>query len=120
MKYKDSILTITMAFIAVLITYYINHGLGLGPFIANGTVGIVAALTLPKGLAAAAYTASFVGMSADFILPTFSTALISGIIAGIVILATKPIFAGWGGKGGTTAALAVLLTLIVVNYLPIM
>jgi hypothetical protein len=37
-------------------------------------------------------------------------ALIGGLIAGFVIIATTEIYAGIGGKGGTTAAAAALVT----------
>jgi len=118
MKLKEYGTIMGLAIISAVITYFMNHDLGLGPFLANGIVGITAALFLPKALAAATYTASFVGMSADFVLPSISTALLAGVIVGVVIISTKPIFAGWGGKGGTTAALSVILTLFMINFLP--
>ncbi len=115
---KDKLIILVLTTVSAVATYFINNELGLGPFLANGSIGVLAALLFSKGLAAAIYTASFVGMSADFVLPSLTTAVIAGLVVGVVILATKPILAGWGGKGGTTAALAVLLTLAIIN-LPI-
>ncbi|MFY9416837.1 MAG: hypothetical protein WAQ41_07335, partial [bacterium] len=73
-------------------------------------VGIVAGIVLPADLAGAAYTASFVGMSATAVLPSLGFALLAGIVVGIVIISTGPVYAGMGGKGGTTAATSVLIT----------
>ncbi len=92
------------------LTWFINHELGYGAMIASGLIGVIAGVTLPNDLAGAAYAASFAGMSANFVLPTLGTALIAGSLAGIIVVATVPIFGGIGGKGGTTAAAAVLMT----------
>lgn len=98
------------AFIGVVVTYYINHNMGYGAILANGIVGIVAATLLAPDLAGAMYTASFVGMSSAAVIPSIFGAAIGGIIVGLVILLTVPIFSGIGGKGGTTAAFSVLVT----------
>ncbi|OWZ83271.1 hypothetical protein [Natranaerobius trueperi] len=114
-KNKEHITIVGLSIVSALITYTLNVIVGYGPFIANGFVGILAALLLPKGLTAATYTASFVGMSDDFVIPSLTIAALAGLIVGIMIIITKPILAGWGGKGGTTAALSVVLTLAVIN-----
>jgi len=44
------------------------------------------------------------------VLPSIMFALIGGLIAGFVIITTTEIYAGIGGKGGTTAAAAALVT----------
>lgn len=103
-------LTILVATMAAVVTYYLNHDLGYGAVIANGFVGVLAGLALPGDLAGAAYTASFVGMSATTVIPSFTLSILAGIVAGIVIVATAPVYAGLGGKGGTTAATSVLIT----------
>jgi hypothetical protein len=110
MNQKRVFLTIIVAVVGAVVTWYINHELGYGALIANGFVGIVAGLSLPSDLAGAAYTASFVGMSANFIIPSLGFAVLGGIVVGVVIVTTVPIYAGIGGKGGTSAATAVLIT----------
>ncbi|MFO7941859.1 MAG: hypothetical protein R6U92_04350 [Bacillota bacterium] len=95
---------------AAAITWLINHELGYGALVASGLIGVIAGVTLPPALAGAAYVGSFVGMSAGTILPTIGMAVIGGALAGLITIATVPIFGGIGGKGGTTAAAAVLLT----------
>jgi hypothetical protein len=92
------------------LTWILNHHLGLGPIVANGLIGVLAAILMPGALAGVAYTSSFVGMSSLAVLPSIMFALIGGLIAGFVIIATTEIYAGIGGKGGTTAAAAALVT----------
>ncbi len=107
---KAKLQIIVCSIAAASITWYLNHTLGYGAVIANGIVGVVAAILLPASLAGAAYTASFVGMSGALVLPALPAALLGGLIVGIVLAYTTEIYAGIGGKGGTTAAFSTLLT----------
>lgn len=103
-------LVMICAFAGVTVTWYINHGMGYGPVIANGLVGVIAATFLPKDLAGISYTSSFVGMSSLSVLPTMEAAAIGSLMVGIMLLLTADIYTGIGGKGGTTAALSTILT----------
>ncbi len=114
-KGKLNIMACSLA--AVVITWFLNHEVGYGAVIANGLVGILAAIFLPGPLAGATYTASFVGMSSIHIIPSLSAAAIGGIIVGAVLVWTTEIYAGIGGKGGTTAALSTLITKAVTSLL---
>ncbi len=96
--------------LGVTTTYFLNHHMGYGAIISSGLVGVFAALLLPAPLAGATYTASFVGMSSQLIIPNVFFALTGGLIVGIIIIGTTQIYAGIGGKGGTTAAMASLIT----------
>lgn len=109
-KLHKSYSVLTCAFFAVTITWYLNHHIGLGPVVANGIVGVIAVLILPKSLAGMTFTSSFVGMSSLGVLPNLGAASLGGIIVGLVILMTGEIYAGVGGKGGTTAALSTWIT----------
>jgi hypothetical protein len=100
----------------VIITWFINHQLGYGAIIANGLVGIIATILLPAPLAGVAYTASFVGMSSTAIIPSLMGAALGGLIVGIILLVTTEIYSGIGGKGGTTAALASIITKTIVSF----
>ncbi len=95
---------------AAAATWLINHELGYGALVASGLIGVIAGVTLPTNLAGAAYVGSFVGMSAATVLPTLGVVLLCGAVAGLITATTTPIFGGIGGKGGTTAAAAVLIT----------
>ncbi len=107
---KKHIYILLCAFAGVTITWYINHKMGYGAIIANGLVGVVAAVFLPNDLAGITYTSSFVGMSSIDIIPTLQTASLASFIVGIILISTAEIYAGIGGKGGTTAALSTIIT----------
>lgn len=98
------------SFISVIVTWFINHEMGYGAVIANGLVGIIAATFLPGDLAGVTYTSSFVGMSSLAVLPDIGSAVLGGIMVGLIIASTAEIYAGFGGKGGTTAALSTQIT----------
>ncbi len=107
---KKTIYTIICALVSTTLTWYINHILGHGAIVANGLVGIMAAIFLPNDLAGISYTSSFVGMSSLNVIPNIGIAALGGLIVSLVLLTTAEIYAGIGGKGGTTAALSTLIT----------
>lgn len=113
---KGKINILLCAILGVTVTWYINHQMGYGAIVANGLVGVLAAVLLPGPLAGITYTSSFVGMSSLAVLPSFAAAGIGGIIIGIILIATTEIYAGIGGKGGTTAALAALITKNIISF----
>lgn len=118
MKIKETNKNILIfSVLSVLITWFLNHKMGCGPIIANGLVGVVGALFLPRMLAGAVFTSSFVGMSGLNVIPTLFGTIIGGITVGIVIILTKEIYAGVGGKGGTTAATATLITKAILSLI---
>lgn len=102
--------------IGVASTWFINHEMGYGAIVANGLVGIIAAVLLSGSLAGITYTASFVGMSSRAIIPSLFGAALGGLIVGIILITTTEIYAGIGGKGGTTAALASLITKTIFGF----
>lgn len=104
------------SFLGVTITWYINHKMGYGAIIANGLVGVMAATFLPNDLAGITYTSSFVGMSSLAVIPTMAAAILGSLIVGIVLLVTAEIYAGIGGKGGTTATLATIITKTILGF----
>jgi hypothetical protein len=114
---KDKIRIMICAIAGVMITWIINHQMGYGPIIANGMVGVVAGALLPGPLAGVMYTASFVGMSGLGVIPSLLASLIGGIVVGTVIIYTPEIYAGIGGKGGTTAAVSGQITRALINII---
>lgn len=107
---KKKLYILMCALIGAVLTWIINHKFGYGAIVANGLVGVIAAVILPKDLAGIMYTSSFVGMSSKAVVPSMLVATLGGVIVGLVLLATTEIYAGIGGKGGTTAALATIIT----------
>lgn len=112
---RRSVYILICAVASVMITWFINHRMGYGAVIANGLVGVVAATFLPGDLAGITYTSSFVGMSSAAVIPSLGAAGLGGLMVGIVILVTADIYAGFGGKGGTTAALSTIITRTILN-----
>ncbi|MCA1755133.1 MAG: hypothetical protein LC641_10625 [Spirochaeta sp.] len=75
--------------------------MALGSVVASALVGMCAA-TLFKPHAAPAFAGSFVGMASPELFGYPGVAL-AGAIAGLVFVAGKRVFNGYGGKLGTTA-----------------
>ncbi|NLJ97816.1 MAG: hypothetical protein GX320_00880 [Tissierellia bacterium] len=107
---RRSLYVLICSFIGVTLTWFINHKMGYGAVIANGLVGVMAATFLPNDLAGITYTSSFVGMSSLSVIPSMAAATLGSLIVGLVFLTTAEIYAGIGGKGGTTAALSTIIT----------
>lgn len=112
---KKKAMIFCCAFLGTVITWYIQHEMGYSAIIANGIVGVLAGVLLSSSLAGATYTASFVGMSASSVLPSIGAAAVGGAVVGIVILFTAEIYAGIGGKGGTTAAFSVQVSRLIMS-----
>ena len=111
----DCLKLLVGSFFASAITWYINHRLGLGPIIANGLVGVVASLLFRKN-SGAYYVASFIGMSSQAVIPSMIMSGLAGILAGLVIVFSKEIYHGIGGKGGTIAAFSAQISSIIVSF----
>ena len=107
---KRRLYILICAFIGVTLTWFMNHEMGYGAVIANGLVGVMAAIVLPNDLAGITYASSFVGMSSLAVIPTMAAAVLGSLIMGLILLTTVEIYAGIGGKGGTTAALSTIIT----------
>ena len=112
---KNKLKVFAAAVVATVITWYIQHEMGYSAIISNGVVGVLAAIFLPGPLAGAAYAASFVGMSSSAVLPSIGAAGLAGVVVGITLMYTAEVFAGIGGKGGTTAAFAVQVSRFILN-----
>lgn len=114
---KRKIYIVLCSFVGVTLTWFLNHKIGSGAIVANGLVGVIAAALLPKDLAGIMYTSSFVGMSSIAVVPSMTVAATGGLIVGLLLITTTEIYAGIGGKGGTTAALATIITRAVSGFL---
>lgn len=107
---NKSLYILICSFVGVTLTWFINHKMGYGAVIANGLVGVMAATFLPNDLAGITYTSSFVGMSSLAVIPSIYVAALASLIVALVFITTAEIYAGIGGKGGTTAALSTIVT----------
>ncbi|MBU5428229.1 hypothetical protein KQI41_17690 [Tissierella pigra] len=106
---KDDLKILIGSTLSATITWYINHEMGYGAVVANGFIGVLAATLFTPKLAGIIYTASFIGMSSQTIIATMPIAGFTGFIAGMIIILSKDIYVGFGGKGGTSMALSTQL-----------
>ena len=87
---------------------------GLGSVASSSVVGLAAGLTLPTPLATAAFCGTFAGMSSRVIAPRITDAAVLGGAAAAILAALDAsntrLLKGVGGRLGTVAALAVLVS----------
>ena len=62
------------------------------------------------------YTGAFVGMSSYFILMLKRDFIVTGLLSGILLILTKGIFVGFGGKLGFISFIAVIITKIFYSF----
>jgi hypothetical protein len=104
--------------VGALICYYLNHHLHFGPVISAGIVGTTASF-IPainaksaylKQLPASFYCGAFIGMTSLNIASSIYFVLAASFFAGALLLVSKSLFNGLGGKLGTIAFTAVTIT----------
>lgn len=110
LPWADARLVVPVAAVAAVATVLLNRRLGLGAVVGSALVGVVAGVAFPVvapavggTLAAAAYCASFVGMSSTERLPEPAHFALAGAVSGVVFVAATAALPGAGGKLGTVA-----------------
>ena len=107
---------VVAAAVAALVTSLLSVRLGHGPVVGSAVVGLVAGVVCPPLLAAGdtvatvAFCASFVGMATPERIPGPGGMLLAGGTAGVAFVGAAPYFVGFGGKLGTVAFAACLVT----------
>ncbi|MEJ5055861.1 hypothetical protein [Sphingobacterium sp. MYb382] len=99
-------------------SYYLNHRIGLGPVLAAAIIGSIASLapqikpssTYYLGIPTAAYCGAFIGMSSTRVASNFAFVLIASFFTAVLLIISKSLLQGVGGKLGTLAFLGVALT----------
>lgn len=113
----EDILVAVWVPIGAMSCYFISNKLGLGSVIGAGLTGTLGSFArnikkdseyLAK-LPVAIYCGAFVGMSSLAIAPSFGFILAAGILAGVLLLYSKSLFLGVGGKLGTMAFASVII-----------
>ena len=105
-----------VAAVAAVAAFVASVRLDRGPVVGSAVVGLVAGLCLPPlfpaggTLAAAAFCASFTGMAAPERIPGTGAMLVAGVVTGVVFVGAAPFAVGFGGKLGTIAFAACLVT----------
>ena len=106
-------------------TFFINIELKFGPVIAAGFIGTLASFVpsinkkskLLKELPPAVYCGAFVGMTSANVAPNLKFILFAGFIAGSILILSKNIFNGFGGKLGTIAFTSIAISSIILYTL---
>ena len=107
---------VVAAAVAALCTFLVSVRLDHGPVVGSAVVGLVAGVVCPPlfaagdAVAAVAFCASFAGMATPERIPGLGPMLLAGGVAGIVFVGATPYFVGFGGKLGTIAFTACLVT----------
>jgi len=102
--------------VAAPVTYLVSVQLDHGPVVASAVVGLAAGLVCPPlfaagdAVAAVAFCASFAGMATPERIPGPGAMLLAGGTAGVAFVGAAPYFVGFGGKLGTIAFAACLVT----------
>lgn len=101
-----------------LITFYLNHFLNFGPVLSAAIVGTAASF-IPnfrkqshylQQIPAAMYCGAFIGMSSAGVAPNFLFITTASIFTALLLIISKNLFAGVGGKLGTLAFAGVVIT----------
>jgi hypothetical protein len=110
--------------IGAVSTFWINTYLDLGPVIAAGSIGVVASFipniikhSSAKDIPAAIYCGAFVGMSSILLFQNYLSLILAATISGLLLLLTKDVLNGFGGKLGTIAFGGVVSVLFIFFYL---
>lgn len=85
-----------------LAAFALSEGLGLGPVVGSALTGLAAALLLPKW-EVPVYLGSFAGMASAAVFESPHQLVLAGVLSGLLFVAGKDVFQGFGGKLGTTA-----------------
>ncbi|HSV32060.1 MAG TPA: hypothetical protein VLH40_08590 [Atribacteraceae bacterium] len=88
--------------LGTLVTYALSVNLGLGPVIAAGLVGILAAVFFPA-YGVPIYCGAFVGMSSSAYFTDHPQVAMAGVLAGLIYVVSTGVLNGFGGKLGTIA-----------------
>lgn len=101
-----------------IICFYLNHFLILGPVLSGAIVGSLSSF-IPnlnrkshylQQLPAALYCGAFIGMSSTGVAPNFLFIITASFFTAILLIISKNLFAGVGGKLGTLAFAGVMIT----------
>ncbi|WP_316828703.1 hypothetical protein [Pedobacter miscanthi] len=114
----EHVLVVCWIPIGAVTSFYLNHYLSLGPVISASAVGLTGSF-LPlfrkssaylRQLPAAVYCGAFIGMSSTAVAPSILFVLTASFFTAILIIVSKSLFSGVGGKLGTLAFAGVVIT----------
>lgn len=95
--------------LSTLATWYLHVNNGYSPVLASSAITLLVSTCLDRRLGQAAFCGTFAGMSGAFMAPTYSAAMLLGLLTSMsyeVLIHTKNFCLGIGGRLGATAFLA--------------
>lgn len=110
---KDGI-TLIALMTGALLTFFLNHSIGIGAVLASSIVGLFAAWFI-KDYALPIYCGSFVGMACNEIFSNILYVGLAAFISGVLFILSQHLFAAWGGKAGFMAFVGTYLTSILIR-----
>lgn len=110
--WRELITAAVLGCVGSVIVYALSSVSNLGPTVASGVVGLLASKFLKNRYSLIVYTGAFVGMSSPEVLPTIWTAGLAGLFAGLLYEVMEGVWEGIGGRLGTMAATAVIVTIL--------
>lgn len=111
--------------LGALFSYILNQKIGLGPVLAASLTGFIASF-LPlinkkssylQQLQAAVYCGAFVGMSSARVANGFLFIIVASVFTTVLLIVSKSLLNGVGGKLGTLAFLGVAITYLILYLL---
>ncbi|WP_288251367.1 hypothetical protein [uncultured Flavobacterium sp.] len=114
----EHILVVSWIPVGAVSSFYLNHYLGLGPVISAAAIGTLGSFIpeINKGsdylkqVPAVMYCGGFIGMSSTRVAPDIFFILAASFFTAVLILVSKSLFSGVGGKLGTLAFTGVVIT----------
>ncbi len=117
LAWTDALVVVPVSVAGAVVTVVLSLRLDLGAVVGSAVVGLAAGLGLPamsgasgETLAAAAFCASFVGMTSTDRLHGEERVALAGAVCGLVFVAVAAAFSGAGGKLGTIAFVSCVTT----------
>ena len=114
----EDIFTVLFTLIGTLATFYLRQVFGFSIVISAALVGFIASY-LPslfrktliiQSIPVSMYCGAFAGMSSALISSSWVFMIMAGTLTGLILISTKHIMNGYGGKLGTVAFGGVILT----------
>ena len=114
----EHILVVLWIPVGAVSSFYLNHYLGLGPVMSGSAIGAAGSFVPEikkrshylKQVPAVIYCGAFIGMSSTHVAPDIFFILAASFFTAVLILVSKSLFSGVGGKLGTLAFTGVVIT----------
>lgn len=108
--------------VGAISSYYLNQKIGLGPVLGASIVGVLASFLpniKPKSnyfaqLPTPIYCGAFIGMSSTNVATDFTFIMVASFFTAVLLIVSKSILKGVGGKLGTLAFMGVVITYLII------